>query len=102
MRGIDCHMDSYSPVLTSTLELENVLSNSLVIHQLVPYIPITSLLSLGGTSRSIRSIIYTTPGVFRYLNLSNISSAQFELAGIDHGGQIWRNVQLDENVTEDE
>lgn len=82
--------------------IEDILSNSLILHQLAPYIPITSLLALGGASKSIRSILYATPAAFRYLNLSSVISAQFELAGIGHGGEIWRNIQLDEHVTEDE
>jgi ABC-type proline/glycine betaine transport system permease subunit len=95
-------MDEYMVASSRKRIIEDILSNSLILHQLAPYIPITSLLALGGASKSIRSILYTTPAVFRYLNLSNVKSAQFELAGIDCGGQIWRNIQLDEHVTEDE
>jgi len=35
------------------------------------------------------------------LDLTPYKTAQFSGA-VDHGGQTWRNVQLDENVTEDE
>jgi hypothetical protein len=47
-------------------------------------------------------LIYETPQVFRYLDLRPVKSARFDIAGIDHGGETWRNVQLDENLTEDE
>jgi hypothetical protein len=58
--------------------------------------------SLAATSRAFRTLILETPGVFRHLALSHIKAVQFEIAKIDHGGEIWRNVQLDENLTEDE
>lgn len=95
-------MDSGMTGCHTASTLLDLLSNTLVLHQTVPYLPISSLLSLGSASRTIRQLLYSTPGVFRYLDLSCVKSAQFELAGIDHGGQVWRNVQLDENVTEDE
>jgi hypothetical protein len=79
-----------------------LLSNSLVLDQTVPYLPVSSLLALGATSKSFKDLIHRTPNVFRYLDLSNVKSAQFEIANIDSGGEVWRNVQLDENVTEDE
>lgn len=79
-----------------------LLSNSLVLYQTTPYLTPTSLLALAATSKSIRSLIYGTPGAFRHLDLTTIKSAQFELAAIDNGGEVWRNVQMDENVTEDE
>ena len=82
--------------------LLNLLSNSLVLSQTTPYLPVSSLLALGATSKSFRDLIHRTPSVFRYLDLRNVKSAQFEIANIDNGGEVWRNVQLDENVTEDE
>lgn len=88
--------------LRATFPLLNLLSNSLVLYQTTPHLPIPSLLALGATSKAFRSLIHDTPGVFRYLNLTRIKAASFELAAIDNGGEVWRNVQLDENVTEDE
>ena len=82
--------------------LLKLLSNSLVLSQTIPYLPVSSLLALGATSKSFRDLIHRTPSVFRYLDLRNVKSAQFEIANIDNGGEVWRNVQLDENVTEDE
>ncbi|TVY39748.1 hypothetical protein LOCC1_G005484 [Lachnellula occidentalis] len=82
--------------------LLRLLSNTLILYQTAPYLPVSSLLSLGATSRAFKSLIHETHGVFRHLDLSQISSAQFQIAAIDHGGQVWRNVQLDENVTEDD
>ena len=94
-------------VITTTnkdlpVTLLQLLSNTLVLYQTVPYLPISSLLTLGATSKSFRTLIHDTPNVFRHLDLTQVKSAQFHIAAIDHGGEIWRNVQLDENVTEDE
>lgn len=82
--------------------LLHLLSNRLVLDQTVPYLPVSSLLALGATSKSFKDLVHRTPNVFRHLDLSNVKSAQFDIANIDNGGEVWRNVQLDENVTEDE
>jgi hypothetical protein len=84
---------------TSLLQL---LSNTLVLDQTAPYLPISSLLALGATSKDFKALVHNTPNVFRYLDLSKVKPAQFVIANIDNGGEVWRNVQLDENVTEDE
>jgi len=36
------------------------------------------------------------------LDLTRVSVAQFSISAIDNGGEVWRNTQVDENVTEDE
>jgi len=99
-------MDS-GPATTPTREdlpisLLQLLSNTLVLYQTTPYLPVSALLALGATSKSYRSLVHDTPHVFRHLDLRKVRAAQFEIAAIDHGGEVWRNVQLDENVTEDE
>ncbi|KAI1076845.1 hypothetical protein F5B20DRAFT_304120 [Whalleya microplaca] len=85
-----------------TRDLLDTLSNSLVLHQTVPYLPVSSLLNLAAASRSFRDLLRHTPGVFRQLDLTHVKTAQFDIDGIDHGGEVWRNVQLDENLTEDD
>lgn len=84
------------------LTLLQVLSNPLILHHTIQYLPISSVLALGAASKPLQGIIHHTPNIFRYLDLSRVKSVQFEISRIDHGGEIWRNVQLDENVTEDE
>ncbi|KAI2465829.1 hypothetical protein F4781DRAFT_375719 [Annulohypoxylon bovei var. microspora] len=89
----------------STLNpLLSLLTNTLVLHQTIPYLPISSLLNLAATSPSFRDLLLRrTPGVFRHLDLTRVKTAQFETdGGIDHGGEVWRNVQVDENLTEDD
>ena len=87
---------------TPPVSLLGLLSNSLILFQTAPYISVSSLLALGATSKDFRTLIHNTRDVFRYLDLTQVKSAQIEIGSIDHGGEIWRNVQLDENVTEDE
>jgi len=82
--------------------LLSLLSNTLILSHTTPYLPVSAVLNLAATSRSFRGLIYKTPQVFRHLDLSGVRSAQFKIEGIDHGGETWRNVQLDENLTEDE
>ncbi|OIW24724.1 hypothetical protein CONLIGDRAFT_648850 [Coniochaeta ligniaria NRRL 30616] len=82
--------------------LLQLLSNTLILCHATPYLPVTDILTLAATSRAFRYLIYETPQVFRYLDLRPLKSAQFDIEGIDHGGETWRNVQLDENLTEDD
>lgn len=82
--------------------LLQLLSNTLILCHTTPYLPVTDVLALAATCRAFRYLIYETPQVFRYLDLRPLKSAQFDIEGIDHGGETWRNVQLDENLTEDE
>ncbi|PBP15902.1 hypothetical protein BUE80_DR013340 [Diplocarpon rosae] len=84
------------------ISLLQLLSNTLVLDQTAPYLPLSSLFALGATAKSFRSLIRDTPYVFRYLDLTKAKSAQFEITAIGHGGEVWRNVQLDENITEDD
>ena len=87
------------PVASGLVE---ILLNPLILYNTVPYLPIPDLLKLGATSQSVRRLIYETPGAFRHLDLTRIKAAQFDIDEVDHGGQVWRNVQLDEYLTEDE
>ena len=86
----------------ASLSLYATLNNSLILRSVVPYLPPSGVTALAATNRSFNQLIFKTPGVFRYLNLTSVKSAQFDIDNIDHGGQTWRNVQLDENLTEDE
>ncbi|KAH9883462.1 hypothetical protein F4778DRAFT_662211 [Xylariomycetidae sp. FL2044] len=91
--------ESYHETRTS---LADLLCNTLVLHHTIPYLTISSILSLAATSRLYRELLRNTPGVFRHIDLTNVKAAQFDIQRIDHGGQVWRNVQLDENLTEDD
>lgn len=93
---------SVSPAPSNQISLLGLLSNPLFLYQTAPYLAPSSLLALGAASKSFRDLIHHTTGVFRHLDLTNVKSVQFDIASIDNGGEVWRNVQLDENVTEDE
>ncbi|KHO01565.1 uncharacterized protein MAM_00566 [Metarhizium album ARSEF 1941] len=86
----------------NTPSLFDILHNSLILRTIAPYLPIYSLLQLSAANHEIRSLIRNTPGVFRHLDLRQVKKAQFYIKPIDNGGQVWRNVQLDENLSEDD
>ncbi|KAK2594277.1 hypothetical protein QQS21_007983 [Conoideocrella luteorostrata] len=88
--------------LEINISLFDVLHNSLILRNIAPYLPIHSLLQLSATSKDIRSLVHNTPGVFRHLDLTQVKKAKFDVNAIDNGGEIWRNAQLDENLTEDD
>ena len=79
--------------------LLEILSNTLILHQTCPYLPVSALLALAATSTSFRHLIFKTPHVFRYLDLSTVK-ADVSFAPIDAGGEVWRNERMDESVTE--
>ena len=85
-----------------TSTLLSLLSNHLVLQHTAPNLTARDRLALGATNSDFRHLIRQSPGVFRHLDLSAVKTAQFDLAPIDVGGEVWRNVQVDENVTEDE
>ena len=98
-------LDSGVPLLPDEIQhnaLLQVLSNTLILCHTTPYLPVADRLALAATCRAFRYLIYETPQVFRYLDLRPVKSGQFDIEGIDRGGATWRNVQLDENLTEDE
>ncbi|KAI1802088.1 hypothetical protein F4811DRAFT_422233 [Daldinia bambusicola] len=81
--------------LADSNPLLNLLTNSLVLHQIIPYLPISSLLNLAATSPSFRDLLlYRTPSVFRHLDLTRIK--------LGHGSEVWPTVHLDESITEDD
>ena len=58
------HLQQQSPNLCT------ILSNELLLLEISPLLSVSALLSLAATSRFFTNLIYNTPGVFRYLNLS--------------------------------
>ncbi|KAL2836051.1 hypothetical protein BJY01DRAFT_62463 [Aspergillus pseudoustus] len=84
--------------------IENLLTNTLILDHMAPYLSTGSLLSLSATSRYIRSLILETPYVFRHIDLTTCHGAQLtdQSTPIDIGGQTWRNERIDESLTEDE
>ena len=82
--------------------LLELLSNSLVLYQICPYVPISGLLNLAATSKLFHNFIFGTPNIFRYLDLSTTKGGDVDFAPIDPGGEIWRSERMDEAVTEED
>ncbi|KAI3201413.1 hypothetical protein DTO003C3_5985 [Penicillium roqueforti] len=56
--------------------LEDVLSNSLILDHMAPYLSVSSLMTLCSTSRRLHTMITQTPYVFRHLDLSHCRGAE--------------------------
>ncbi|KAK4099419.1 hypothetical protein N658DRAFT_498342 [Parathielavia hyrcaniae] len=97
-----CESHTGLPTERQRCALLQLLVNSLVLSQTAPYLSCYDVLNLAATARAFRFLIYHTPNVFRRLELGNVKTAQFDIDAIDRGGETWRNVQLDENLTEDD
>lgn len=82
--------------------LIDLLSNSLVLRQTAPYIPVKDLLRLGATCKSIRGHIYKDTEAWRHLDLTAVKRAIIESSPIDIGGVSWRAERMDESLTEDD
>jgi hypothetical protein len=101
----DVHLLHYTPIAEEEripTTLLDLLSNSLVLRQTAPYLPISSLFTLAATSKSFNSLVCQPSDTFRYLDLSTLKRASFESSPIDSGGVSWRSKRMDEALTEDE
>ncbi|CRG91482.1 hypothetical protein PISL3812_08531 [Talaromyces islandicus] len=81
---------------TSPTSLLDILSNNVVLHHLAPLLPISSLLSLGSTSKTARFFIHNTPYVFRHLDLTTCRGATLPEPG------TVRHQSANDSQTEDE
>ncbi|THC97252.1 hypothetical protein EYZ11_003254 [Aspergillus tanneri] len=83
--------------------LVDVLSNSLVLDRMAPYLSAASLLALASTSRFLRIMIIETPYIFRHLDLTQCHGAQMiNTLPVGPARDTRRNELLDETLTEDE
>ncbi|KAF2006990.1 hypothetical protein P154DRAFT_517433 [Amniculicola lignicola CBS 123094] len=90
----------YDGLLPTTLA--DLLSNSLVLRQTAPYLPVPALYALAATSKTFHHIVHRAPDVFRFLDLSAVKSAVVPYEPLDSGGISWRAERMDESLTEDE
>ncbi|KAF2139312.1 uncharacterized protein K452DRAFT_289862 [Aplosporella prunicola CBS 121167] len=87
----------------SPTTLLDLLRNSLLLHHTAPYLPTSSLYALARTSKAFHALVFHSPDVFRYLDLSTVRSAIIPHASpLDSGGINWRSERMDEALTEDE
>jgi hypothetical protein len=85
------------------ISLVDLLSNSLVLHQTAPHLPVSSLFALAASSKALRHVIRHSRDAFRYLDLSPVQSAIVPFHGpLDSGGVSWRAERMDESLTEDD
>ncbi|OCK85805.1 hypothetical protein K432DRAFT_377316 [Lepidopterella palustris CBS 459.81] len=87
---------------TMPTTLLDLLSNTLVLRQTAPYLPVSAIYALAATSKSFHNIVHQSPEVFRYLDLSTVKSAVAHYIPLDSGGISWRAERMDESLTEDE
>ncbi|KAK4148719.1 hypothetical protein C8A00DRAFT_19499 [Chaetomidium leptoderma] len=97
-----CESDNALPIEIQHSALVQLLANSLVLSQTAPYLSCYDVLNLAAAARALRFLVYHTPDVFRRLELGTVKTAQFDVDAVDRGGETWRNVQLDETLTEDD
>ncbi|KAF2473512.1 uncharacterized protein BDR25DRAFT_302381 [Lindgomyces ingoldianus] len=84
------------------ITLADLLSNTLVLRQTAPYLPVSAIYALAATSKAFHYIVHQSPEVFRYLDLSTVKSAVVPYEPLDSGGIRWRAERMDESLTEDE
>ncbi|EGD94328.1 hypothetical protein TESG_01849 [Trichophyton tonsurans CBS 112818] len=63
----------------------DIISNSLILDNLAPYLSVASLFSLASTCTALRAVIMDTPYVFRYLDLTDCKGAQLSWMPAIHG-----------------
>lgn len=97
-----------SPVrsIASTLPnpLLDLLSNSLILLNVAPHLPVSSVLALSSTNSRFHSLVFNSTESFRHLDLSccKAANAAADISPIDVGGNAWRSERMDEALTEDE
>src|SRR4051812_25413114 len=83
--------------------LADLLSNTLILRQTAPYLPVSALRNLSRASKALHQIILQSPEAFRYLDLSPVKSAILPFDGpLDVGGVSFRAERMDEALTEDD
>lgn len=92
-------METFRQVPVTLIDL---LSNSLVLRQTAPYIPVKDLLRLGASCKAIRALLYKDTEAWRHLDLAAVKRAIIESSPIDVGGVSWRAERMDESLTEDD
>ncbi|OQE39158.1 hypothetical protein PENCOP_c007G06416 [Penicillium coprophilum] len=73
-------VQSITPTPPNRMGLEDVLSNSLILDQMAPYLSVSSLMALSSTSRRLHTVITQTPYVFRHLDLSHCRGTELSAA----------------------
>ncbi|RAK84274.1 hypothetical protein BO79DRAFT_203057 [Aspergillus costaricaensis CBS 115574] len=97
------HLRPVQPIAPKRASLADVLSNSLILDHMAPYLSTSSLLALASTSRQVRSSIVDTPYIFRHLDLTQCRGAKpASTSTTDSAEQVWSGEQGEDSVVEDE
>ncbi|MBE7180507.1 MAG: hypothetical protein INR71_04720, partial [Terriglobus roseus] len=95
-----------APATELPIPLLDLLSNSLILHQVAPYLPISAVFALSRTNTRFYRLLLRSAETFRYLDLSRCASlssgADLQMAPVDRGGTNWRSQRMDEALTEDD
>lgn len=84
--------------------LLDLLSNTLILDNVVPYLSVASIFALSRTAKSYRSFVQQNPRMLRYIDLSRCRGAYIppSMTRVDPGGHSWRSQRMDEHLTEDD
>ncbi|GLA62550.1 hypothetical protein AtubIFM56815_008359 [Aspergillus tubingensis] len=97
------HLRPVQPIAPKRASLADVLSNSLILDHMAPYLSTSSLLALASTSRQVRSSIVDTPYIFRHLDLTQCRGAKpASTSTTDSAEQVWSGEQGEDSAVEDE
>lgn len=81
-----------APAPPKRAPLENLLTNSLILDHMAPYLSVPSMMALSSSSRLLHNMITHTPYLFRHLDLTRCKGAQLQEA----------TQQESDTITEDE
>lgn len=82
--------------------LADLLSNTLILRQTLPYLSAAAVCNLSRASRALHRIVLQSPEAFRYLDLSSVKSAAVHSDGpLDHSSRQGAE-RIDTALTEDE
>ncbi|KAG6006530.1 hypothetical protein E4U21_006984 [Claviceps maximensis] len=87
--------------LENPTSLFDVLHNSLILRHIAPHLPVHSLLQLSAVSKDFLSLIRTTPGVFRHLDLRWVKKTRAIYRLFDNG-LVWLNERIYESSSYDD
>jgi hypothetical protein len=84
-------------------DLLDLLSNSIVLNNIINHLPLASRFNLANTCHAYRNHILSSAETFRSLDLSKCRGGYIPvIAKVDSGGQSFRAERMDESLTEDD
>ncbi|KJZ76914.1 hypothetical protein HIM_03791 [Hirsutella minnesotensis 3608] len=81
-----------------SVSLYDLLHNSLVLANVIPYLPVSAIVNLAAVNHTFRALI-KTPGIFRHLDLTRVKKVQFHSS--ETRSLTWRDAHYEDNLTEE-